>query len=127
MTQFLGRCSISQAPKKEKKDEDEDDAAFKAKKKAEADALQAAKNKGTDTTLIVLLKGIADISNEQHWKVRNRWPSGGKADEDVVGQVAHLEVGSRSKDGIVWRWNKVTDGGFLLGQERSRMEMRQER
>lgn len=46
----LGRCSLSQAPKKEKKEEDEDDAAFKAKKKAEAEALQAAKNKGTHTT-----------------------------------------------------------------------------
>ena len=50
MTQIFGRCSFSQASKKEKKDEDEEDAAFKAKKKAEADALQAAKNKGTDTT-----------------------------------------------------------------------------
>ena len=50
MIRILGRCSFSQAPKKEKKDEDEDDAAFKAKKKAEADALQAAKNKGTNTT-----------------------------------------------------------------------------
>jgi Translation machinery associated TMA7 len=50
MTQILGRHSFLQAPKKEKKDEDEEDAAFKAKKKAEAEALQAAKNKGTNTT-----------------------------------------------------------------------------
>jgi hypothetical protein len=50
MIQILGRCSFWQASKKEKKEEDEDDAAFKAKKKAEAEALQAAKNKGTNTT-----------------------------------------------------------------------------
>jgi hypothetical protein len=50
MIQILGRCSFSQASKKEKKEEDEDDAAFKAKKKAETEALQAAKNKGTNTT-----------------------------------------------------------------------------
>lgn len=35
-----------QAPKKDKKDEDEDDLAFKAKKKADADALKAARDKG---------------------------------------------------------------------------------
>ncbi|KAI0005869.1 hypothetical protein BJV74DRAFT_880223 [Russula compacta] len=35
----------SQTPKKEKKEETEDEAAFKAKKKAEADALKAAKDK----------------------------------------------------------------------------------
>jgi len=34
-----------QTPKKEKKEEDEEDAAFKAKKKAETDALKAAKDK----------------------------------------------------------------------------------
>lgn len=44
----------------------------------------------------------------------------------MVGQVAHLEVELRSKGGIVSRWTKVTDDGFL-GQERSRTEMRQER
>jgi hypothetical protein len=60
MIQILGRCSFSQASKKEKKEEDEDDAAFKAKKKAETEALQAAKNKGTNTTW--LLDAIADIS-----------------------------------------------------------------
>ena len=38
--------SCPQAPKKDKKDEDEDDAAFKAKQKAEAEALRAAKDKG---------------------------------------------------------------------------------
>lgn len=35
-----------QAAKKEKKEEDEEDLAFKAKKKAEADALKAARDKG---------------------------------------------------------------------------------
>ena len=50
MTQILGHCSFSQAPKKEKKEEDQDEIAFKEKKKAEADALKAAKDKGTDTT-----------------------------------------------------------------------------
>jgi len=40
--------------------------------------------------------------------------------------VAHLEVELRSKCGIVSRWNKVTDSGFL-GQERSRSEMKRER
>jgi hypothetical protein len=50
MTQILCRYSFSQASKKEKKEEDEEDAAFKAKKKAETEALQAAKNKGTNTT-----------------------------------------------------------------------------
>jgi hypothetical protein len=44
----------------------------------------------------------------------------------VAGQVAHLEVELRSKGGIVSRWHKVTDNGFL-GQERSRTEMRRER
>jgi hypothetical protein len=47
MAQILGRCSLSQAPKKEKKEETEDDIAFKAKKKAEEDALKTAKDKGT--------------------------------------------------------------------------------
>ncbi len=50
MTQLLVRCSLFQAPKKDKKDEDEEDAAFKAKKKAETEQLKAAKNKGTITT-----------------------------------------------------------------------------
>jgi hypothetical protein len=44
----------------------------------------------------------------------------------VVGQVAHLEAELRSKGGIVSRWDKVTNNGFL-GQERSRTEMRRER
>ncbi|KAI0256527.1 translation machinery associated TMA7 [Lactifluus subvellereus] len=40
-----GKMKPLKAPKKEKKEEDEDDTAFKAKKKAEADALKAAKDK----------------------------------------------------------------------------------
>ena len=48
-----------QAPKKEKTEEDEDDAAYKAKKKAETEALQAARNKGTITML--LSDAIANI------------------------------------------------------------------
>ena len=39
--------SCPQAPKKEKKEEDEEDLAFKAKQKAAADALKAAKEKGS--------------------------------------------------------------------------------
>jgi len=39
-------AELSQAPKKDKKDEDEDDAAFKAKQKADAEALRTAKDKG---------------------------------------------------------------------------------
>ena len=39
-----------QAPKKDKKEEDEEDVAFKAKKKAEADALKAAREKGERTS-----------------------------------------------------------------------------
>lgn len=61
MTQILGRCSFSQAPKKEKKEEDEEDAAFKAKKKAEAEALKAAKAKGAKYYMIELLDPIANI------------------------------------------------------------------
>jgi translation machinery associated TMA7 protein len=59
MTQFLVRCSLFQAPKKDKKDSDEEDAAFKAKKKAEAEALKAARDKGTITTRS--LQAITDI------------------------------------------------------------------
>lgn len=44
--------SRSQAPKKEKKEVDEDEAAFKEKKKAEADALKAAREKGTSILLM---------------------------------------------------------------------------
>ncbi|KAI0282144.1 translation machinery associated TMA7 [Russula aff. rugulosa BPL654] len=40
-----GKLKPVKKPKKEKKEEDEEDAAFKAKKKAEADALKAAKDK----------------------------------------------------------------------------------
>jgi len=40
-----GKLKPLKAPKKDKKDEDEDDAAFKAKQKAEAEALRAAKEK----------------------------------------------------------------------------------
>jgi hypothetical protein len=40
--------------------------------------------------------------------------------------VAHLEAELKSKGGIVSRWDKVTNNGFL-GQERSRTEMRRER
>lgn len=36
-----------QAPKKDKKEETEDEIAFKEKKKAEAEALKAARDKGT--------------------------------------------------------------------------------
>ncbi|KAN0128516.1 coiled-coil domain containing protein [Lactarius tabidus] len=36
-----GKLKPLRAPKKDKKEEDEEDAAFKAKKKAEADALKA--------------------------------------------------------------------------------------
>jgi hypothetical protein len=50
MTQIFGRCSFSQAPKKAKKEEDEEDVALKAKKKAEAEALKTAKEKGINTT-----------------------------------------------------------------------------
>jgi hypothetical protein len=39
-------AELSQAPKKDKKEEDENDAVFKAKQKAEAEALRAAKEKG---------------------------------------------------------------------------------
>ena len=39
--------SCPQTPKKDKKEEDEDDLALKAKKKAEAEALKAAKEKGS--------------------------------------------------------------------------------
>jgi hypothetical protein len=66
MTQILGRCSFSQAPKKEKKEEDEEDAAFKAKKKAEEDALKAAKNKGTNTTLSSYSMRWLTFRNVQH-------------------------------------------------------------
>jgi hypothetical protein len=38
--------TFPQAPKKDKKDEGEEDKAFKEKKKAEADALKAAREKG---------------------------------------------------------------------------------
>ncbi|KAE9407036.1 TMA7-domain-containing protein [Gymnopus androsaceus JB14] len=40
-----GKLKPLKAPKKEKRDEDEEDAAFKARKKAEADALKAARDK----------------------------------------------------------------------------------
>ena len=39
-------AELSQAPKKEKKEEDEEDLAFKAKQKADAEAVKAAKEKG---------------------------------------------------------------------------------
>ncbi|KAH6918771.1 translation machinery associated TMA7 [Coprinopsis sp. MPI-PUGE-AT-0042] len=38
-----GKLKPLKAPKKEKKEEDEEDATFKAQKKAEADALKAAR------------------------------------------------------------------------------------
>ncbi|KAI0306729.1 translation machinery associated TMA7 [Multifurca ochricompacta] len=41
-----GKLKPLKAPKKDKKDEDDDDLALKAKKKAEAEALKAAKEKG---------------------------------------------------------------------------------
>ncbi|TFY77083.1 hypothetical protein EWM64_g6927 [Hericium alpestre] len=40
-----GKLKPLKAPKKSQKDEDEEDAAFKAKKKAEQDALKAARDK----------------------------------------------------------------------------------
>ncbi|KAI0273853.1 translation machinery associated TMA7 [Gloeopeniophorella convolvens] len=40
-----GKLKPLKAPKKEKREEDEEDAAFKAKKKADAEALKAAKDK----------------------------------------------------------------------------------
>ncbi|KAI0057118.1 translation machinery associated TMA7 [Artomyces pyxidatus] len=40
-----GKLKPLKAPKKEKKEVDEDEAAFKEKKKAEADALKAAREK----------------------------------------------------------------------------------
>ncbi|KAF5330978.1 hypothetical protein D9619_005695 [Psilocybe cf. subviscida] len=40
-----GKLKPLKAAKKEKKEEDEEDLAFKAKKKAEADALKAARDK----------------------------------------------------------------------------------
>jgi len=39
--------SCPQTPKKDKKEDDDDDRALKAKKKAEAEALKAAKDKGS--------------------------------------------------------------------------------
>jgi hypothetical protein len=50
MAQTLSRCSLSQAPKKAKKEETEDEIAFKEKKKAEGEALKTARDKGTNTT-----------------------------------------------------------------------------
>ncbi|KAG6334879.1 hypothetical protein ID866_4203 [Astraeus odoratus] len=45
--------SISQAPKKDKKEENEDDKAFKDKKKAEEAALKAAREKGKFTSVVI--------------------------------------------------------------------------
>jgi hypothetical protein len=54
-----GKLKPLKAPKAAKKEDDDEDIALKAKKKAEADALKAAKDKGTNSTRS--LEAIADV------------------------------------------------------------------
>ncbi len=54
-----------QAPKKDKKEETEDEVAFKEKKKAEADALKAARDKGMSLSILTSVYSDMNYSTER--------------------------------------------------------------